>query len=410
MARMAGWLPRDIVIHEQMLDLVYRQRKVNFSPNSDYKYSNTGTLLLAEIVNRISGQTFAEFLKEKVFIPLGMRQTFVRDDERKIIKNLAKSYYWYDHMLKEGTSPYESYGSTNVYSTPEDLAKWLLHMKRPLVGTLEMFNRMDTPTVIEDGTEIHHAMGQFVTPYRGISQVEHTGGHIFVSYLGRFKELDLGIALSSNNSDYNLRGTVHQIADLFIKNREDEDESEGVILEPNEIDLSAKELAFFQGSYWSKEDKIVRRIIARNDTLVYWRSENNESYFKPIAQNMFQMLGETERITLKFEKGQMIFDGSTLFEKFTSIGFNDMNAQEYEGLYFSDELGQSYELQVLEGKIFGKNPKMELISLKPIMKDRFESDKWFLNLFEFSRDSRGEILGFSASNYSVTDVWFEKVK
>ena len=410
MARMSGWLPRDIVIHEQMLELVYRQQRVNFLPNSDYRYSNTGTLLLAEIVNRISGQTFSDFMKEKVFIPLKMKNTFIRDDERAIIKNLAKSYYWDYGVLKEGTSPYQSYGSTNVYSTTEDLSKWLLNMKSPIVGSTKMFDQMETQTELKDGTQVSHAMGQFITPYKGLTQVEHTGGHIFVTYLGRFKELDLGIALSSNNSDYNIRQTARSIADLFLETITTDYPSTEEVLVPKEMKLSSKELTSLEGNYWSNEDKLVRRIIARNDTLVYWRSENSESYFKPIAENTFQMLGETNEILLKFEKGKMIFDESTIFEKFTPIDYSEIDINKYEGLYYSEELGQSYELVIRDGKLFGKNPKMEIITLEPIMWDRFESNKWFLNLFEFKRDSLDKLLGFNASNYSVIDVWFEKIK
>ncbi|HEY0809068.1 MAG TPA: serine hydrolase domain-containing protein, partial [Longimicrobiales bacterium] len=86
--------PPGSAIHtpDLVLDLVTRQRELNFKPNDQYLYSNTNYTLLGIIVKRASGKSLAQFSKENIFEPLGMRHTEWRDDFTRIVKGRATAY------------------------------------------------------------------------------------------------------------------------------------------------------------------------------------------------------------------------------------------------------------------------------------------------------------------------------
>src|SRR5918999_6298828 len=92
-AMVEGW-PRGsrAHTHDHVLEIVRRQRAINFRPGSEYLYSNTGYNLLAIIVERVSGRSFADFTRTEIFEPLGMTKTQWRDDYARIVKGRATAY------------------------------------------------------------------------------------------------------------------------------------------------------------------------------------------------------------------------------------------------------------------------------------------------------------------------------
>ncbi|MHB1329051.1 MAG: serine hydrolase domain-containing protein, partial [Gemmatimonadales bacterium] len=90
--RMGGWNFEDVMSFEQILRMAYRQTALNFKPNDEHAYSNTGYNVLAEVVQRVSGQTFRQFTEQRIFRPLGMTKTHFHDDHREVVRDVAESY------------------------------------------------------------------------------------------------------------------------------------------------------------------------------------------------------------------------------------------------------------------------------------------------------------------------------
>lgn len=90
--QLAGWRWGDVVNESNELDLISRQRAHNFRPGEEHLYTNTGYFLLAEIVKRVSHQSFAEFVKDRTFEPLGMKATGAFDDIGLLRRNRAMAY------------------------------------------------------------------------------------------------------------------------------------------------------------------------------------------------------------------------------------------------------------------------------------------------------------------------------
>src|SRR6266446_6306761 len=89
---LAGINTDSVTIDEDALQMIFRQKALNFAPGSDWLYSNTGFFLLSIIVKRVSGKTLREFAAENIFAPLEMSHTQYRDDHTSLIPNRALAY------------------------------------------------------------------------------------------------------------------------------------------------------------------------------------------------------------------------------------------------------------------------------------------------------------------------------
>ncbi len=122
---LAGW-PRGTRIHTHAhaLDVISRQRSLNFTPGAEYSYSNTGYNLLAMVVDRVSGTSFAEFSQREIFQPLGMTSTQWRDDFTRVVPGRAEAYVWSENAWHL-QMPFENvHGNGGLLTTVGDLLTW----------------------------------------------------------------------------------------------------------------------------------------------------------------------------------------------------------------------------------------------------------------------------------------------
>ena len=125
--------PLDGLIRQSaILAMAASQKGLNFPPGTQFRYSNTGYSLLAEIVARTSGTQFPAYLAEKVFAPLGMTETLVYGDAAHLVLNRAMSYRFNRNgEVRQARLNYSNYGATSLQSTPRDLAKWARELMHP---------------------------------------------------------------------------------------------------------------------------------------------------------------------------------------------------------------------------------------------------------------------------------------
>jgi len=227
---LAGWRMDDVITHEQVMKIISKHKELNFTPGSQFKYSNSGFSLLTEIVKRVSGQSFSEFAKENIFNPLGMESTLLYDDNEKIVKNRAYSYGSENGLYSKRNLNSSSVGPTNVYTTVEDLSKWTANFEDPKVGDANFINHFNEKSSLDngepailsvrDGETIYHAKGQFMRNYKGLNLYNHTGSDAgFKSYLGRFQDHKLSIILLSNDENFLSYKAGLDIAEFYLSDK-----------------------------------------------------------------------------------------------------------------------------------------------------------------------------------------------
>ena len=160
----------------KVLDLVSRQRELNFTPGSEYLYSNTGYTLASVIVTRVSGMPFARFTEERFFKPLGMRDTQWRDDFRTIVPRRATAYgragaRWLQDM------PFTMvYGNGGLLTTVGDWLRWNEALDAGLLGKPELTRMLETPGKLSDGRALNYALGLASAEARpGVTEISHGG-------------------------------------------------------------------------------------------------------------------------------------------------------------------------------------------------------------------------------------------
>ena len=203
----------------KVLDLVHRQRDLNFPVGSEYLYSNTGYVLASVIVTRVSGMPFARFTQERLFKPLGMNHTQWRDDYRRIVPNRATAYSrdggsWVQDM------PFTMvHGNGGLLSTVGDWLLWNDALDAGLLGKPELTRMLETQGKLTGGRTIDYALGLTITQARpGIREIAHGGSTAgYRTYLARYPEANnLSVAVLCNAGNANATGLARRVAGVFL--------------------------------------------------------------------------------------------------------------------------------------------------------------------------------------------------
>lgn len=218
-AAIAGW-PRTTRVHTHahVLDIVSRQRSLNFVPGSQYSYSNTGYNLAAIIVARVSGKPFAEFSQERLFKPLGMTHTSWRDDFTRIVKNRAIAYADGGDGQFRMDMPFENvHGNGGLLTTVGDLLKWNENFVSPKVGDAAFVREQQETGRFNDGRPQAYALGLFIGQYRGLREVSHSGATAgYRAYLARYPDQHVSVAVLCNASSGTATQYAQAVADMYL--------------------------------------------------------------------------------------------------------------------------------------------------------------------------------------------------
>ncbi len=292
---MAGWRLDDVITMDQIMRLISRQRELNFKPGDEYLYCNTGFTLMAEIVKRVTGQTLAEWSQANVFEPLDMRSTLFYDDHEKVVPNRAYSYRRgrLAGEYKKSVLSYANAGATSLFTTVEDISKWAMNFETMKVGNANVMAMMQQRFVLNRGDTIRYALGQVIDKYKGIPTAGHGGADAgYRTYLLRFPEQHLGIAVFSNLGQFDPGSMTYAMADVLLADQfEPEKPGAPPLPEPEKKPFDPKTvvLADFTGSYYSEELETRYTFDIRNDTLTSHHQRHPDFKLAATAADSFTM-------------------------------------------------------------------------------------------------------------------------
>ena len=198
---------------------------LNFPPGEDARYSTTGYLLLGMIIERVTGKPYGEFLRERIFVPLGMNRTRVISLS-EIIPNRATGYVLEDGSLRHGkyvAQTLRASADIGLLSTALDLAKWDAALYADKIFSKSSLDLMFTPARLNNGTHAyngwngHFGLGWFVDDYRGHREINHGGTLItgFHSNISRFVDEGLTVIVLTNRLRSNPWLIGYQIAGMY---------------------------------------------------------------------------------------------------------------------------------------------------------------------------------------------------
>lgn len=193
-----------------------------FSPGANFDYSNTGYFVLASIVEQVAGVPYGDFVKKKIFDPLQMKHTFVyRYGLDSISKGQLDGYRIYRrrwHAKIGGTVNDAIVGDKNVYSTTEDMFKWIQGLNSGRIISEQTLSEMYTPGKTKYNREIPYGFGFRINDKEGEKVIYHNGKwNGFTSSLMQYPDEDL-LVITLEHSNYNSMKSLNEKVKTIVEN------------------------------------------------------------------------------------------------------------------------------------------------------------------------------------------------
>lgn len=214
------------ILDAGVLKLLEQQAAGKFPPGSKWQYSNSGYATLAMIVEKVSGESFGQFLHDRIFAPLKMDHTLAYEKGKNEVPHRA-----FGHTRdKEGwretdQSPTSAVlGDGGIYTSIDDLVKWDRALREhTLLTATEMQPALTPaqttggPATSETGKPVSYGFGWFLDPYKGHKRMYHDGETIgFLTTIQRFPEDGLTVIVLANRTDVDPRDLALRVADLYF--------------------------------------------------------------------------------------------------------------------------------------------------------------------------------------------------
>jgi len=409
---LAGWrYSLDLITDDDVLQVMARQKDLNFRPGAEHVYCNTGYTLLATIVKRVSGQTFREFTAARLFKPLGMTRTFFRDDHAEIIKGQAYGYVPDRDTFRLSVTNFDTAGATSLHTTVEDLALWDRNFHDGRVGGRDLLAALARKGSLANGEELAYASGLVHGTYRGLPTVGHGGSDAgYRADFLRFPDQRTSVVCLCNLSTANPSELTRRVADIYLADQLGPAPVAASDDRPS-VSPSALELARYEGLYWQRGTDSYRKLVARNGALEVVYGQSGVA-LKALGGGVFAGRSTDLRVEIDADGRRRltetvrassskpgVFEGVELFAP------TPAQAAEYTGAYHSDEIEPTYRVAVADGKIVLRRLKVAPVTLEPLTRDVFRGSAGTLR---FSRDPAGRVAGFTLSSGRIRGFRFTK--
>jgi len=399
--------------NEMIQELMFKQKAVNDKPGEKVLYSNTNYVLLALVVNRVSGLSIDQFADQEIFQPLGMRNTFYVTDLEQVDKNRAYPYYKSKEEYKQPKSLTLCIGAGGVVSTVEDMLKWSDVFLDPRSAFSYVSSFLSTTVPLNNGEATTCARGVFVSPYREYETINHGGRGVGMrSQLTCVPDEGLSVVIYTNSEHINAQSISYKLLDLFLKEPTKSENSASQPFAHDDLSLRG-----FLGDYQELNSDLRMTFTLDKGVLFAKSSFGREPVpLSSKAAGEFHR-ADNESVTYAFNDSasdeidlRIDFGGAVFyFEKVKLVAPEENVLDDFTGIFYSEELDVSYKLSTREGKLVLAYPNNPSIFLTSGRRDEFGSGR--RTRYSFIRNETGEVDSFEvAAEGTVKGILFEKMK
>ncbi len=405
------------------LRVITRSAEPNYEPGARYLYTNSGWILAAQIVYRLTGKTLAQFAEERIFRPLGMYDTRYLADASMVIPNLADSYApRTGGGFRLARSAYDGaiMGAGAVQTTVEDFGRWLNNYDAATIGGRQILETMTTATTLNDGSpatsgaNTAYAVGLSVGTLRGLRVISHGGSWAgFRGHFLRFPEQRYAVATFCNFSTSGPDSLARKVAGIYLGDQMQPDSAAmwtaSLAAAPHR-ELPVESLRSLVGVWRNDERGEVRRTRLLGDSLVATGGERVR--LVPIAGERFRA-GSGIEISFAGAAArpqQMIVrtTGETVtFTRADTAALTPAALAEYAGDYRNEEVEATHTWKVEKGDLVLYSNHRRLGVLEPTYKDGFTRGG---SVIDVQRDAKGRITGFVVESGRVRHLRFTRMK
>ncbi|MCK0179365.1 beta-lactamase family protein [Flavobacteriaceae bacterium S0862] len=404
---------------DEVYELIKSQKVLNFSPGDQYLYSNSCYFMLAMIVEKAAGKSIRDFAEEKMFGPLGMKNTLFYDDNRDLIKNKVFSY----EKKTEGEGfnnlimRFDLVGSGGVYSSIEDLLLWDQNFYNNTLGKggKAIINKMHQEGLLNNGKSSGYAFALNNGTYKGLKTVSHGGSLAgYRAQLMRFPDQSFSVIILANRNDANPTGMSYQVADIILKD-DFKEKPKKVVKKPvmptsnSKTEFTLKQMT----GLYEIQQGVDAEITIKDGRLNVLQKWNNSSY--PIVNingNIFE-IPNNDKIQFIFsnlENDQtqvltVVQNGNeTISKRKEETTLLKINLESYLGNYYSEEIDAVYQLTLHDDAL-----KVKIPNEQPEEIERIDNDKFLFDgiVFRFIKTD-GKITGLFVDAGRVKNLEFIK--
>ncbi len=410
-----GLNEEDVITSREVLWLLAHQRTLNFTPGSHQLYSSSGYVLLAEIVARVSGESFNAFLTRRLLQPLGMASSLIRDDHARVIPHKAVGYgRGPDDQPRTLVANLEYAGSSNFVTTIRDLANWDANFYDPRVGGPAFVERMRARGKLADGAELDYASGLEEYESHGRHVESHDGAFAgYRSVLTRYPTERLAVAVLCNTTEANADALEEKVAAVFLPQPGGENPAVAATVPAAVPGHFGYDLASIAGLY-ADPFTVETRTLETADGIVHMRvgrSTNAPRELVPVGPGDFVVKGGSTHYGYQPAQGKqparlVRVAKAELTRTFVRVDPVERvdNLGEYTGRYGSDELAHDIEIRIESGHLVmaAVGGAMRGTPFRPVARDLFGSDDEGWRFaddvgWRFERDGRGRVVRLVAS-------------
>lgn len=393
-AAVEGW-PRNsrTADNDDVLRIVARQKELNYAPGAHYLYSNSNFNLLAIIVQRASGQSLADYSRDRIFRPLGMTHTSWRDDHGRVVPGRTGAYERGPEGYRNEQVIEDAYGNGGLLTTVGDLTKWQAALDSNAFGP-GFTAEMEQPGRLNDGTRIAYALALVNVDHNGVREVSHsgsTGG--YRAWMARYPDQKLAVSLLCNTGEADTPVLGRAVADLFLP--------------PHKAKTYVPRGTLPTG-VWA--DRMTGAPV-RFDTDAAGHLRANGRVLEPIGPGRWQLREDVFAFTGKGLVREAR-EGETLpYDKVAEI--DAVDPAPYLGRFCAVDNASCVTFSKGEEGLRFDGPRWSAQPLKPAYKDAFiahpmpDSSEWVI---KFRRDAAGQVDSLRLGEGRAYDIEFKRVR
>jgi CubicO group peptidase (beta-lactamase class C family) len=404
------------------LRVITHSAEPNYEPGARYLYTNSGWILAAQIVYRLTGKTLDQFAQERIFEPLGMRDTRYLADVTTIIPNGAEGYApRAGGGFRVARSTYDGaiVGAGAVHTSVEDFGRWLANYDAATVGGRDIIETMTTATKLNNGSPAAssptqaYAIGLNVGTLRGLRVVSHGGS--WAGYRGhflRFPDQRFAVATFCNLTTSGPDSLARKVAGIYLGDRMQPDSATmwtTALAGAPRADVPAAGLRALTGVWRNVERGEVRRTRLVGDTLFAMGAERTRMV--PLGDGRFRV-GPYSEVRFDNPEAPSRMVVRTTAEEVTytradTAALTPAQLAEYAGEYRSEEVEATHSWRVEKGQLVVYANNRRLGVLEPSYRDGFTRGD---NVIDVQRDAKGRITGFTVEAGRVRHLRFTKMR
>lgn len=413
---LSGRNAADIHPFPELLDLVTRQKGLNFTPGDYFLYSNTNYFLLAEVVHRASKEPISQFAQENIFEPLHMTHTRFYDDRTAVVPGRVAAYAPSPKggFLVGWSTNFDKVGDGGLMSSVDDLLHWDQNFYDDKLAEGSVVKELQVRGRLNSGREIDYALGLQIGDYRGLPTVEH-GGALFGyrTELLRFPQQRFTVICLCNLAAVNPMLLAHKVADVYLEGEfpKPAPSTKGRDTTPHDKSHSRKQASDptqFAGTYENDVHNVIK-FTTSDGQLAFpgpkplILDSTSPSHFA-IGENLIEFdTNKSKGVTsVKISRGANV--------DFTGVRVevahpDDAQLSSYAGSYHSEELDTDLTLLVENGALLMRQKWDDPLTLQALAKDEFQAAG---PVIVFRRDSSNKVTGFVMFGGRARGMQFER--